>query len=176
MNITTNVISNIATAVSAIIASVALLLAYLNYRQKLKADHAERMFNMFLGTKMNLEIAEFFRLIDYSTNGWYNKEFHKSNYEQLVDNALIQFNHIVYLFDQKLLTKEEFIQYKYEIDKIVSNVDVQRYFFNLYHYSKKASLPFKFDKLLNYGSINGFIKNDFYNINSTNYGKRNLNF
>lgn len=173
---TTTVISSMATAVSAVIASVALLLTYLNYRQKLKAEHADRMFNLFLGTKKNKEIADFFQLIDYSAKGWYNKDFHKGNYEQLVDNTLIQFNYIVYLFEQKLLTKEEFNQYKYEIDKIVSNADVQHYFFNLYHYSQKANLPFKFDELLKYGSINGFINNDFYKLNSTNYGEKYLNF
>ena len=105
---------------------------------------------LFWGTKKDKDIAEFFRLIDYSVNGWYNKGFHKSDYEQIVDNTLIQFNHIVYLYDQKLLTKEEFEQYRYEIDKIVHNIDVQRYFFNLYHYSQRVGLSFKFDKLLKY--------------------------
>ena len=176
MNVVTNIVSSIAMAISAIIASIALVLTYLSYRQKLKAEHAERMYNLFWGIKKDKEIAAFFRLIDYSENGWYNQGFHKSDCEQIVDNTLIQFNHIVYLYDQKLLTKEEFEQYRYEIDKIVFNTDVQRYFFNLFHYSQRVGLSFKFDKLLKYGSIYGFIKKDFYNIHSTNYGEKYLNF
>ena len=176
MNVVTNIVSSIAMTISAIIASIALVLTYLSYRQKLKVEHAERMYNLFLGTKKDKDIAEFFCLIDYSVNGWYNKGFHKSDYEQILDNTLIQFNHIVYLYDQKLLTKEEFEQYRYEIDKIVHNIDVQRYFFNLYHYSQRVGLSFKFDKLLKYGSMRGIIEQDFFNVKSTNYGEKCLNF
>ena len=174
---TTSIISNIATAVSAVIAAVALLLTFLKYREKTKAEHAERMFNLLKQTRENPNTAAFFKMIDYSENrGWYNDGFPGSKFEQTIDNALLQFEHIMYLKEQKLLNDEEFAQYRYEIEKIVNNEDVQHYFFNLYHYSKNVDLPFKFDKLLNYGIENKYIDKDIYNKESKYFVKRVLNF
>ena len=174
---TTTIISNIATAVSAVIAAVALLLTFLKYREKTKAEHAERMFNLLKQTRENPNTAAFFKMIDYSENeGWYNKEFPGSEFEQMVDNALLQFEHILYLKEQNLLTEEEFSPYQYEINNIVNNQDVQNYFFNLYHYCQRAKLSFKYDKLLKYGTVKAVIHSDFYDKNSKKYGDKVLNF
>ena len=80
-------------------------------------------------------------------------DFYKNGFDKITDNALLQFEHIMYLKEQKLLNDEEFSHYQYEIDKIVKDKDVQSYFFNLYHYCEKAELSFKYDKLLKYGII-----------------------
>ena len=176
METTTIMISTIATAISAVVATATLVLAYLKYREKVKAEHAERMFDLLTTTRKDPNVVNFFERIDYSENGWYGEGFTHSESEPVVDNALLQFEHILYLKAQKLLNKEEFSHYQYEIDKIVSNRDVQRYFFNLYHYTQRAKLPFKFTKLLEYGIAKQYIDKDFFNKDSYNYGNKVLNF
>ena len=176
METTAMMISTIATAISAVVATATLVLAYLKYREKVKAEHAERMFDLLTTTRKDPNVVNFFERIDYSENGWYGEGFTHSESEPVVDNALLQFEHILYLKAQKLLNKEEFSHYQYEIDKIVSNRDVQRYFFNLYHYTQRAKLPFKFTKLLEYGIAKQYIDKDFFNKDSYNYGNKVLNF
>jgi len=173
---TTTIISNIATAVSAVVAAVALLLTFLKYREKTKTDHANRMADLLERTRKDPNITNFFNKIDLSDNGWYSKSFYENGFEQTADNALLQFEHILYLKEKKLLTEEEFSQYQYEIDKIVNDQDVQRYFFNLYHYCKRVALSFKYDKLLKYGTEKGAINSDFHDKNSKNYGDKVLIF
>ena len=134
------------------------------------------MFDLLTTTRKDPNVVNFFERIDYSENGWYGEGFTHSESEPVVDNALLQFEHILYLKAQKLLNKEEFSHYQYEIDKIVSNRDVQRYFFNLYHYTQRAKLPFKFTKLLEYGIAKQYIDKDFFNKDSYNYGNKVLNF
>lgn len=176
METTAIMISTIATAISAVVATATLVLAYLKYREKVKAEHAERMFELFTATRKDPNVVNFFEKIDYSENGWYGESFTHSESEPVVDNALLQFEHILYLKAQKLLKEEELSHYQYEIDKIVGNNDVQRYFFNLYHYTQRAKLPFKFTRLLEYGIAKQYIDKDFFNKDSNNYGKKVLNF
>lgn len=176
METTLPLVSTIATAVSAVVAAVTLLLAFLKYRERSRTEHAERMLDLLARIRKDKDITEFFRKIDFSEGGWYEDGFANSEFEKTVDNALLQFEHILYLKEQKLLTEDEFSHYRYEIDKIVDDKDVQKYFFNLYHYSQKAKLPFKFEKLMKYGVENQCIDKDIYNKESKNYGKKRLNF
>ena len=177
METITTMITTIATAISALIAATTLLLTFLKYREKTKAEHANRMFEMLMRTRKDPDTINFFQMIDYSENeSWYNKKFPGSEFEQMVDNALLQFEYILYLKEQNLLTEEEFSPYQYEIKNIVNNQDVQNYFFNLYHYCQRAKLSFKYDKLLKYGTENEVIHSDFYDKNSKKYGDKVLNF
>ena len=72
METITTMITTIATAISAFIAATTLLLTFLKYREKTKAEHANRMFEMLMRTRKNPDTINFFQMIDYSENeGWY---------------------------------------------------------------------------------------------------------
>ena len=176
METTLTLISTIATAVSAVIATGALLLALHNYREKTKTEHAERMLDLLAKIRKDKDVTEFFRHIDFSNGGWYDDNFHNGEFEKTADNTLLQFEYILYLKEQNLLTEEEFKHYVYEIEKIVNDRDIQKYFFNLYHYCNRVQLLFKFEKLMRYGIDKHYIDKDIYNKESVNYGKKQLNF
>lgn len=169
-------VSTIAAALSAVIAAIALLLTFLKYRERIKTEHAERMADLLTKTRKDPDVIGFFKTIDLSEDHWYNLDFYKNGLERIVDNALLQFEHIMYLKEQKLLNDEEFSHYLYEIDKIVKDKEVQSYFFNLYHYCQKSELSFKYDKLLKYGIEKRFVDKDIYNKESMDYGEIILNF
>lgn len=109
METTAIMISTIATAISAVVATATLVLSYLKYREKTKADHANRMAELLTRTRKDSDIINFFRIIDLSTNnGWYSRSFYENGFEKTTDNALLQFEHILYLKEHILLTEEEF--------------------------------------------------------------------
>ena len=68
METITTMITTIATAISAFIAATTLLLTFLKYREKTKAEHANRMFEMLMRTRKNPDTINFFQMIDYSEN------------------------------------------------------------------------------------------------------------
>lgn len=149
METTTN-ISNIATAISAVIAAVALLLTFLKYRKKEQMEHAEQVLRMLDKTRNDKEILKFFQMIDYGQH-WYDKDFPGSEMELTVDNALHYYEYALYLREQELLTEKEFQFFEYDINRIVGNQDVLKYFRFLFGFTTSRNLSFKYKRLLDYG-------------------------
>ena len=50
----------------------------------------------------------------------------------------------------------------YDIERILVNQDLQDYFYNLYHFSKKSNVPFAFQYLFEYGNKHNFFDVAFF--------------
>lgn len=154
----------IATMISAIVAAVALVLTYVQFRKRVKIEHAQQVLKMQESTRKD-EIVVFFRMIDYEENrGWYDGFHQNEKLERMVDNALLLYNYIVYLHRQSLLDSKEFSYFLYEIDKIVSNEDIKHYFLFLQQYTKQNGLPFKYEHLIHYGIEKGLLKPESFDL------------
>ena len=100
-------------------------------------------------------------LIEYDEL-WYNKNFHRSkDIERAVDKTLLYFSHAVYLSEEKIIDKKEFDFFEYNIKRMLSDSQMEDYFYNLYHFSKKKNLSFPFNSLLKYANENKLFDNDF---------------
>lgn len=80
---------------------------------------------------------------------------------------------------QKIITDKEFDFFKYEVERIIMNQQVQDYFYNLYHFSKKFKTPFTFKYLFEYGEKGKMFDDDFYDKSAYEKNKkyhRYLNF
>lgn len=76
-----------------------------------------------------------------------------------------------------ILSKKEFAIFKYEIERILTNDQVNKYFYNLYHFAKKFKTPMTFSFLFEYGEKHNKFEKDFYDKNSPKYKKsKYLNF
>lgn len=82
METTLTLISTVATAASAVVAAVAFLLALRKYRERLKAEHADRMFDLLMRIRKDSDTVELFRKIDFSEGGWYGDSFTNSEFEK----------------------------------------------------------------------------------------------
>ena len=111
---------------------------------------------------------------------WYYESFHQSGELELkVDKTLSYFSYICYLKRQKIITDKEFDFFKYEVERILMNQQVQDYFYNLYHFSKKFKTPFTFKYLFEYGEKGKMFDDDFYDKSAYEKSKkyhRYLNF
>lgn len=93
---------------------------------------------------------------------WYNEDFHKSkDMERAVDKTLVYFTHAIYLRKKRIIGKKEFVFFEYNIKRMLSNLQMEDYFYNLYHFSEKKNLPFPFKSLLEYAEKNRLFDNDF---------------
>ncbi len=172
---TTTIISAIAASLAALVAVLTLIIQCHQNRKNEKKILSEKAENMLEKTRTDPGIMYFMKVIDYGKS-WYKIGFHGSNFENSADDALLTYNYILWLKERNLLDENGLANFLYEIDKIVRNKDVQCYFFNLYHYSQKAKLPFKFEKLMKYGVEKHYIDKDIYNEDSENFGEQQLEF
>ncbi|MGI6346855.1 MAG: hypothetical protein ACOX2U_06890 [Limisphaerales bacterium] len=102
---------------------------------------------------------------------WYNEDFHRSrDTERAVDKTLLYFSHAMYLSEEKIIDEKEFAFFEYNIKRMLSDSQMQDYFYNLYHFSKKKNLPFPFNSLLEYAKKNKLFHCDFFD--PTAYGEK----
>ena len=80
---------------------------------------------------------------------------------------------------QKIISNKEFDFFKYEVERILMNQQVQDYFYNLFHFSNKFGTPFTFKYLFEYVKKRKMFENNFYDKNAYHKDARyhhNLNF
>ena len=118
-------------------------------------------------------------MFDYDKK-WYSRQFHESGELELkVDKTLSYFSYICYLKRQKIISNKEFDFFKYEIERILMNQQVQDYFYNLYHFSNELGTPFTFKYLFEYGKKRKMFDDNFYDKNAYEKDDKyhhNLNF
>ena len=108
-------------------------------------------------------ISDAVYLLDYGQS-WYSNEFHSSGKMELkIDKTLSYFSYICYLRKQRIISNKEYKFFKYEIERILLNPDIQDYFYNLYHFSKKFKVPFTFHYLFEYGKKHNLFDKEFFN-------------
>lgn len=133
--------------------------------QKVRSDHAKHVAEMMDKTQTK-EMLDLFAALDYG-KFVYDGKFHGGNNEHIVDNLLHHYEYVLYLKERRMLNKSEFRFFEYNIQRVVGNVEMQNYLFNLYHYGQIGKLSFKYMRLLNYGIENGFIDSEEFEKNGS---------
>ena len=128
-------------------------------RQKIGMSHAEQVSKMMTKVQDDPVLQDFFYDIEYNRFN-YSTQFHGSDKEKTADKILHHYEYILYLHERGLLKDEEFRFFEYDIQKIVRNKDMIKYFLNLYKYCDE-DLSFKYQRLLDYGEDKGYITKKF---------------
>ncbi len=171
-----NMINNMATVLSLVIAIVSLFFGLLQYRLRKNESRTILLAELNNQFSTSPDIMKFFRMIDYNEK-WYDRAFLNSPLENIADKTLLYYEHILRHRDEKTLEEKDFkSNFKYQIDKVVSNYDAQCYFFNLYHYSNKARIPFPYQRLVDYGQKEKYIDPVVFNNKDSKTFIQYLNF
>lgn len=162
-------VSDIIALLSVILVGVGGWFGYRQWKESVKIKKAEYLNELTEKIRTDDDISDMIYILDYNQE-WYNKSFHQSGeFERKMDKTLSYFSYICYLFDNNLIEKSEFNFFKYEIDRILMNRSTIKYFYNLYHFSKKCDAPITFKFLFEYGEKEKIYDNDFYNVKSKKY-------
>lgn len=171
-----NMINNMATVLSLVIAIVSLFFGLLQYRLRKNESRTILLAELNNQFSTSPDIMKFFRMIDYNEK-WYDRAFLNSPLENIADKTLLYYEHILRHRDEKTLKEKDFkSSFKYQIDKVVSNNDAQCYFFNLYHYSKRAKIPFPYQGLVDHGLKEKYIDPVVFNNKDSKTYNQHLNF
>ena len=166
-------ISDIVAVLSFLSIIIGGIFALHKWNTSLKLRRSEYIKELFDNIRTNPQIV--FYKFEYDEH-WYNRNFHNSGeLEEKIDYTLSYFSYICYLKDNKIIGNSEFNYFKYELERILSNIDFKCYMFNIYHFSKMSQQPIPFIDLFNYAKENKYFDNEFWNKNSKCY-PRYLNF
>lgn len=154
-------LSDILSAISILLVIFGGIFAYYQWRKNVLIKRASYINELTEKIRSDSDIKDAIYLFDYDSN-WYTEQFHGSESEIKIDKTLSYFSYICYLNERRLVSKKEFKFFQYEVERILMNIGVQDYFYNLYHFSKKFSVPFTFVYLLDYGKKRGLLNKDFF--------------
>lgn len=159
-------VNEIIGCVTMIVAIIGLVFSCYQWWKKVQSERAEKLSNLINVLRRDARQLSVLYKIDYNEH-WYDKSFHKSKLEGEMDQFLSYYEYILYLKKNHIITTKEFLFFKYDITSIVSNDDVQLYFFYLYHYAKQKKdqrenlKTFAYKNILKYGKENGYIDKSF---------------
>ena len=162
-------IDNIINAISVIIVAFGGSLGYRQWKQAKAIKRADYLNTLVEKIRTDKDIGEMIYILDYNPN-WYSPSFHNSGeFERKMDKTLSYFSYICYLYKQKLIKKQEFEFLRYSIERILMNRSTVNYFYNIYHFASKYTVPTTFKCLFEYGQDKGMFRESFYDPQSKEY-------
>lgn len=162
-------ISDIISFLSMVLIVIGGCFSYHQWKKSVKIKRAEYINELTEKIRTDVDIKEIVYVLDYD-HKWYTPNFHDcGELERKMDKTLSYFSYICYLYRSHLIAKKEFGFFKYEIDRILMNNQIQNYFYNLYHFSNKFKAPITFKYLFEYGEKNKIFDEEFYNSKSEKY-------
>lgn len=162
-------ISDIISIISLILVMAGGIFGYYQWRKSILLGRAEYINELTEKIRTDKYIKDVIYMFDYNYK-WYTEQFQGSGKLELkVDKTLSYFSYICYLREQKIISDKEFNFFKYEINRILRNSQVQDYFYNLYHFSNKNNTPITFLYLFKYGEKIKIFDEIFYDKNSYLY-------
>lgn len=146
-------ISDITSVLSVFLVILGGVFGFHQWRNNVLLKRAGYINDLTEKIRTDKDIKDIIYFFDYDKK-WYSQQFHGSGELELkVDKTLSYFSYICYLKRQKIISNREFDFFKYEVERILMNQQVQDYFYNLYHFSNKFNIPFTFKYLFEYGLI-----------------------
>lgn len=159
-------ISDITSALSVVLVIFGGVFGYYQWRKNVLLKRAGYINDLTEKIRTDNYIKDVIYMFDYDDK-WYSMQFHGSGELELkVDKTLSYFSYICYLKRQKIISNKEFDFFKYEVERILRNQQVQDYFYNLYHFSNKFGTPFTFKYLFEYGKKRKMFDDNFYDKNA----------
>lgn len=172
--------------------------ALYKYNQSLRWNRALRLSDMLDKFRTNDKIVSAFHEVEYERFS-YSPSERPRKAEIETDQMLEYFSLICYLKEEKLISDKEFAFVEYELRTLVSNREIQKYLFNLYHFAwkklyskkdkdnkneeaetigerKKAAqddsidgVRIPFSYMLHFAKKEGYIKDSFFEKDSKDY-------
>lgn len=169
-------VENWLALISICLAVVGGILGYIQWLRANKIRRVEFLHSIIDKFRFNKEIANTMYELEYD-EFVYSKHFHGSAGERAMDGLISYSDYICFLLDNNLLKTNELSLLEYEIERILTNKELQKYLWNIYHFSKKLHGAPIYSYLINYGIHKKFIEENIKDKNNEDFlPYKNLNF
>ena len=165
-------IDSICEIIIAITAVLGAFISITTWKKNTLVEYNKTAQNFFRDTLEDKNFAMIFHNIDYGKN-FYGPDFHDSELEANLDKLLIRYTFLVDLVTYVCFKNKNMDWIKYEIHRIVTNIDIQSYLFNLSNFTKSINAPFPYKSIVDYGKSAGLLDETFFNVEQgiKKYGK-----
>jgi len=159
--------------------------ALIEYRGRSRTSKALKLNEIVNQMRSDDDIRDVLHMIEWE-KFHFDSSFYVTGLEKKADKTFEYLSYFCYLLDSGIIGEKEFAFIEYEVNIVLNNVQVQSYFFNLYHYirrefhkkrdqtdsdkntpSDSISIPFHY--LIEYGIKNGVICSDLYSFDNPKY-------
>lgn len=133
--------------------------ALLQWRASIKTNRANYVEDILNKVMDDAQIQKFQRLADYGTD-WYTEDFHRGKspeIAQIADRTLFTYNYICYLYDTKIINKDELEIFTYYMLALAHDDELTCYFLDLYQYSLFSGRKFPFGHYLSFCEREGCV-------------------
>lgn len=133
--------------------------ALLQWRASIKNNRAKYVKDLLRGIMDDPQIQKFQGLTDYGTD-WYTEAFHRggdSETARIADRTLFTYNYICYLYDTKVINKNELEIFTYYMLALAHDDELTCYFLDLYQYSLFSGRKFPFGHYLSFCEKHGCV-------------------
>lgn len=155
-------LGDIISVVSTVIIILGGLFTFFQWKKSVRIKRADYINELTEKIRSDEDIKNIIYLFEYGDK-WYSGEFHgNGKLECQVDKTLSYFSYICYLRKQHIITKKEFMFFKYELEHLLMNTQVLDYLYNIYHFSNGINEPLTFYYLFQYGKNSHMFDDDFY--------------
>lgn len=169
-------VSDIISFISILLVMIGGIFGFIQWHKNIKIKKASYINELTEKIRSDLNIKNTVYMIDYEEE-WYNKYFHNSGDNELnMDKTLSYFSYICYLKKKRIISRDEFKFFEYEVVRILKNNQVIDYLYNIYHYSGETNTPITFYYLLKYGEKNGFLDKDFFDSKAYKWNSKYHNY
>lgn len=159
--------SEIIETISLFFVLIGGVFALRQWYMSVKLKRAEYVKGLLDEMKTNKDIV--FYKFEYDEH-WYDIKFHGSGeLERKIDYTLNFFSYICYLSRHRIISKNDFKCFRYEIERILTNTQFKCYCYNLFHFSRKLKQPITFYDLFKYAKKHHYFDKDFWNDKSRKY-------
>lgn len=142
-------ISDIIAGLSYISLVIGGVFAFVKWNASVKVRRAEYIDKLY-SKRSDDRIRKVLYMFDY-TEGWYDRLKDDDELEIKIDDTLSFYSYICYLKNKKLLKDDEFNFFRYDIERILSNKGVMRYFNDLNGLAAGGKIPSCYRDLIEYG-------------------------
>ena len=158
-----------------VVSLAAFCLGLIEFIKKSRLERASLLSRLLSTIRKDPSIKNIFYRIEYG-EFHYSLAIHTTDEEKDLDSLLSFLNQLCYLKDANLLKDDEFSQFKYYINRVMLNGDVQNYLYNVYHFAKKQNSDYPYDSLLKNAEKERQIDEKFFKITGNSGYDRILNF
>lgn len=133
--------------------------ALLQWRASIKNNRAKYVKDLLRSIMDDPQIQRFQGVTDYGTD-WYTEAFHRGGDDGIArdaDRTLFTYNYICYLYDTKVINKNELEIFTYYMLALAHDDELTCYFLDLWQYSMFSDRKFPFGHYLSFCEKNGCV-------------------
>lgn len=143
-----------ASIITAVVAVFGGCHAYSKWNQNRKFARVEKFREIVDRIRSKEKLVDVLYMMDDECVEWYGPKFSgkdKNGCGRYLDEFLYHISYVLYLYNEEFIDNNVFSTLAYDVERVLSNFQLQEYFYNLKMYALSRGVTFPYQLLVDYG-------------------------